>query len=142
MPGGNQPSNLEFGCRHAPSRGVADSSDKVKVIQARLLTTQSRQKSHTDRRVRDLVFLRVGDVTYELALPPGLSSIHQVFHVSMLKKYVSDGSHVIRWDSVMLDENLSYEEESIAILDRQIRKLRPKEIASLKVQWRGRPVDI
>ncbi|XP_059285135.1 uncharacterized protein LOC132038489 [Lycium ferocissimum] len=87
------------------------------------------------------IIQRVGDVTYELALPPGLSSVHSVFHVSMLKKYVSDGSHVIRWDSVMLDQNLSYKEESVAILDRQIRKLRSKEITYVKVQWRGRPVE-
>ncbi|XP_059301788.1 uncharacterized protein LOC132053691 [Lycium ferocissimum] len=83
----------------------------------------------------------VRDVVYELALPHGLSSVYLVFHVSMLKEYISDGSHVIRWDLVMLDQNLSYEEEPIAILDRQIRKLRSKEIASVKVQWRGRPVE-
>ncbi|XP_060181337.1 uncharacterized protein LOC132610944 [Lycium barbarum] len=50
-------------------------------------------------------------------------------------RYISNGSHVIRWDSVMLDQNLSYKEESIAILDHQIRKLRSKEIASVKFQW-------
>ncbi|XP_059313494.1 uncharacterized protein LOC132064509 [Lycium ferocissimum] len=55
------------------------------------------------------IIQRVGDVAYKLALPLGLSSV-PVFHVSMLKKYVSDGSHVIRWNSVMLDQNLSYEE--------------------------------
>ena len=41
----------------------------------------------------------------------------------------------------MLDENLTYEEEPIAILDRQVRKLRSKEIASVKVQWKHRPVE-
>ncbi|XP_059287608.1 uncharacterized protein LOC132040939 [Lycium ferocissimum] len=87
------------------------------------------------------IIQRVGDIVYELALPPGLSSVYLVFHVSMLKKYVSDGSHVIRWDSVMLDHNLSYEEEPAAILDRPIRKLRSKEITSVKVQWRGRSVE-
>ncbi|XP_059292458.1 uncharacterized protein LOC132045905 [Lycium ferocissimum] len=156
---------------------LRDSLDKVKIIQARLLTAQSWQKSYADWRVRDLVFMvgdhvllkvsplkgvmrfgkkgklnpryispfdmiqRVGDVAYELALPSGLSSVHLVFHVSMLKKYVSDGSHVIRWDLVMLDHNLSYEEEPIAILDCHIRKMRSKEIASVEVQWRGRSVE-
>ncbi|XP_059292580.1 uncharacterized protein LOC132046051 [Lycium ferocissimum] len=84
---------------------------------------------------------RIGEVAYELALPPGLSGVHPVFHVSMLKKYHSDGSYIIHWDSVLLDENLSYEEEPIAILDRQVRKLRTKEIASVKVQWKDRPVE-
>ena len=58
----------------------------------------------------------VGEVAYELALPPELSGVHPVFHVSMLKKYHGDGNYIIRWDSVLLDENLSYEEEPIAIL--------------------------
>ena len=87
------------------------------------------------------VLKRVGEVAYELALPPGLSGVHPVFHVTMLKKYHGDGNYIIRWDSVLLDENLSYEEEPIAILDRDVRKLRSKEIASIKVQWKNRPVE-
>ncbi|XP_049345409.1 uncharacterized protein LOC125809909 [Solanum verrucosum] len=84
---------------------------------------------------------RVGEVAYELALPPILSGAHLVFHVSMLKKHHGDGNYIIRWDSVLLDENLSYEEESIAILDREVRKLRSKEIASIKVQWKNQPAE-
>jgi hypothetical protein len=87
------------------------------------------------------VLKRVGVVAYELALPPRLSGVHPVFHVSMLKKYHGDGNYIIRWDSVLLDENLSYEEEPIAILDREVRKLRSREIASVKVQWRNRPIE-
>ena len=74
-------------------------------------------------------------------MPPGLSRVHPVFHVSMLKRYHGDGNYIIRWDSVLLDENLSYEEEPVAILDREIRKLRSREIASIKVQWKNRPVE-
>ena len=80
-------------------------------------------------------------MAYELALPPGLSGVHPVFHVSMLKRYHRDGNYIIRWDSVLLDENLSYEDEPVAILDREIRKLRSREIASIKVQWKNRPVE-
>ncbi|WMV53219.1 hypothetical protein MTR67_046604 [Solanum verrucosum] len=98
-------------------------------------------------RIRDMVLrgeakeASVGEVAYELALPPGLSGVHPVFHVSMLKKYHDDGNYIIRWDSVLLDENLSYEEEPVAILNREVRKLRSKEIASIKVQWKNRPVE-
>ncbi|XP_069145981.1 uncharacterized protein [Solanum lycopersicum] len=83
---------------------------------------------------------RVGEVAYELALPPGLSGVHPVFHVSMLKKYHGDENYIIRWDSVLLDENLSYEEEPVVILDREVRKLRSKEVASIKVQWKNQLV--
>ena len=67
--------------------------------------------------------------------------MHPIFHVSMLKKYHGDGNYIIRWDSILLDENLSYEEEPIAILDREVCKLRSKEIAAIKVQWKDRPVE-
>ena len=70
------------------------------------------------------VLKHVGEVAYELALPPGLSGVHPVFYVSMLKKYHGDGNYIIRWDSVLLDENLSYEEESVAILGREVHMLR------------------
>ena len=80
------------------------------------------------------VLKRVGKVAYELALPPRLSGVHPIFNVSMLERYHGDGNYIIRWDSVLLDENLSYEEEPVAILDREVRKLRSREIASIKVQ--------
>ncbi|XP_059279540.1 uncharacterized protein LOC132033550 [Lycium ferocissimum] len=70
------------------------------------------------------IFCCIGTVAYELALPLGLSGVQPVLHVSMLKTYHSDSSYIIRWDTVLLDENLSYEEEPIAILDRQEKKLR------------------
>ncbi|PHU23516.1 putative LRR receptor-like serine/threonine-protein kinase [Capsicum chinense] len=62
----------------------------------------------------------VGPVAYELALPSDLSAVHPVFHVSMLKRYYPDDSHVIQWDSVNLNQNLTFEEEPITILDRQV----------------------
>ncbi|XP_069150251.1 uncharacterized protein [Solanum lycopersicum] len=87
------------------------------------------------------VLKHMGEVAYELALPPGLSGVHSVFHVSMLKKYHGDGNYTIHRDSVLVDKNLSYEEEPIAILDREVRKSRSKEIASIKVQWKNHPIE-
>jgi hypothetical protein len=67
---------------------------------------------------------RVRVMAYRLALPPNLSSIHPVFHVSMLRKYLSDPSHVL-------------EDQPVEIVDRQVRKLRSKDITSMKVKWKG-----
>ncbi|WMV46499.1 hypothetical protein MTR67_039884 [Solanum verrucosum] len=75
----------------------------------------------------------VGSVAYRLALPPNLSGVHPVFHVSMLKRYHGDGDNIIKWNSIVLDKDLQYEKEPIAILDRDVRKLSTKEIKSVKV---------
>ncbi|KAK4706585.1 hypothetical protein R3W88_033848 [Solanum pinnatisectum] len=83
----------------------------------------------------------VGPVVYRLTLPPNLFGVHPVFHVSMLKRYHGDGDYIIKWDSIVLEKDLQYEEEPIAILDRDVRKLRTKEIKSVKVQWKHRPVE-
>ena len=80
---------------------------------------------------------KVGLVAYRLALPPELSSIHPVFHVSMLRKYLYDPSHVIKYQEVKVNDDLSYEEIPIAILGRQVKKLRSKEITLVKVLWRN-----
>ena len=55
------------------------------------------------------VLKRVGELAYELTLPRGLSGVHPIFHVSMLKRYHGDGNYIIRCGSVLFDENLSYE---------------------------------
>ncbi|XP_069149984.1 uncharacterized protein [Solanum lycopersicum] len=117
-----------------------DAMEQVRMIQYRLLTAQSRQKSYADRRVRALVFMEGDHVGLRLALPPSLSAVHPVFHVSMLRKYISDESHVLSLDSLELGPDLTFEEKPIAILDRQVRKLKTKEIASVKVQWKHRSV--
>ncbi|WMV37485.1 hypothetical protein MTR67_030870 [Solanum verrucosum] len=84
---------------------------------------------------------RIGNVTYELELPPALSAVHPVFHISMLKKCMGDPSLIIPTENIGIKDNLSYEEVPVEILDRQVRKLRTKEVASVKVLWRNRFVE-
>ena len=84
------------------------------------------------------ILSREGEVANKLALRPSFSAVHPVIHVSMLQKYIPDESHVLSLDSVELSPDLTFEEEPIAILDRQVRKLRTKEIDSVKVQWKHR----
>jgi len=68
-------------------------------------------------------------------LPPSLANIHNIFHVSQLRKYVLDPSHIIGSDSVQVKENLSFEVRPIKILDSQRKQLRGKDIPMVKVLW-------
>ncbi|WMV23778.1 hypothetical protein MTR67_017163 [Solanum verrucosum] len=83
------------------------------------------------------ILARVGVVAYRLALPLELSLVHSIFHVSMLRKYIPDPSHVLKASNIQLDENLTYEEEPVFIMDKQVRKLRLKEMATMKVAWKN-----
>ncbi|KAL5543351.1 hypothetical protein UlMin_007135 [Ulmus minor] len=84
---------------------------------------------------------RVGKVAYRLALPPDLSSVHNVFHVSMLKKYVPDPTHVLEHEPIEVHEDLTYEEQPVQVLDRKEKKLRNKAIPLVKVLWRNHKVE-
>ena len=60
---------------------------------------------------------RINVVAYRLVLPPDMSPVHPVFHVSMLRKYISDHSHVLQPHGVEVNEDLTYKEESVAIVN-------------------------
>ena len=78
---------------------------------------------------------RIGEVEYRLRLPPELARIHDVFHVSMLRKYIADPSHVLRDQPVELKEDLTYEESPVQIVDRKDQVLWNKVIPLVKVLW-------
>ena len=59
---------------------------------------------------------RIREVAYRLALPPALSKVHDVFHVSLLRKYMRDPSHVISYEQLSVDPQLVYEEKPVMIL--------------------------
>ena len=65
------------------------------------------------------ILKRVGPLVYRLALPSEIEKIHNVFHVSQLRKYVPDPSHVLNYSPLQIQEYLSYTEEPIQILDRK-----------------------
>ena len=64
-----------------------------------------------------LITKQVGNVAYKLELPDSLSIIHPLFHVSLLKKYVLDKSHVLKDKLIQLDQRLTYKEKPIAIVN-------------------------
>ena len=84
---------------------------------------------------------RVGNVAYKLALPQELAYVHNVFHVSMLKKYISDSSHVLNHEPIEVHEDLTYEERPVRMLAREEKVLRNKVIPLVKVLWRNHEVE-
>ena len=60
---------------------------------------------------------RVGTVAYRLSLPPSMSGVHEVFHVSMLRKYTPDPARVVDWGQIEVDIDGTLEEGPVCILD-------------------------
>ncbi|XP_073057265.1 uncharacterized protein [Primulina eburnea] len=78
---------------------------------------------------------RLEALAYRVALPPKLAGVHNVFHISMLRKHMSNPSHFLNFEPLQFSPNLSYEERPTQILGRQERNLRNKVIKMVKVKW-------
>ncbi|XP_073061817.1 uncharacterized protein [Primulina eburnea] len=76
---------------------------------------------------------RIGTVAYFLSLPENISGIHNVFHVSQLRQFKVDSSQLIDHQQIDLQENLTYEEQTMKILDQRIKELRGRPIQLIKV---------
>ncbi|XP_023002961.1 uncharacterized protein LOC111496707 [Cucurbita maxima] len=83
------------------------------------------------------VLERIGPVAYRLALPPTLAAVHNVFHLSMLRKYNPDPTHIIDHETLPIRKDLSYEEKPIGIMTHDVRRLRRMEIPLVKVLWKN-----
>ncbi|XP_016747384.1 uncharacterized protein [Gossypium hirsutum] len=83
------------------------------------------------------IFRRVGSVAYQLELPLELDHIHDVFHVSMLRQYQSDPSHILPVEKIEVRSAMTFEEEPVQILDRKVKVLRRKTISLIKVLWQN-----
>ncbi|GJW91082.1 putative reverse transcriptase domain-containing protein [Tanacetum coccineum] len=84
------------------------------------------------------ILKRVGPVAYKLELPEELSNVHSTFHVSNLKKCLSDESLVIPMKELRLDDKLNFVEEPIEIMDREVKQLRQSRIPIVKVRWNSK----
>ena len=84
---------------------------------------------------------RVGTVAYRLALPPGMSGVHEVFHVSMLWTYTPDPAHVVDWREIEVDTDGTFEEGLVCIMDNQDQVLRRKAVRLVRVLWQHRGVE-
>ena len=88
------------------------------------------------------IMKKIGEVAYKLALPPEMSRIHDVFHVSQLKRFYRDSDDkpnppIVPISEVNLEEDLTFCAEPVKILDTQERLLRRKKILMVRVIWKG-----
>ena len=79
------------------------------------------------------IFECVGQVAYRLALPPKMSGVHDVFHVSMLRGCAHNLTHEIDFSDIEVNNNVTYNEGPVRVLDREVKKLRNKEIPLVKI---------
>ena len=87
------------------------------------------------------ILKRIGTVAYRLALPPSMSAVHEVFHVSMLRKYTSDPAHVVDWGQIEVDTDETFEEGPVCIVDSRDQVLRRKSVRLVRVLWRHYGVE-
>ncbi|GKG29092.1 hypothetical protein Tco_0416457, partial [Tanacetum coccineum] len=77
---------------------------------------------------------RIGLVDYRLRLPEDLNSVHYTFHVSDLKKCLVDANLRVPLDEIKVDKTLHFVNEPVEIMDREIKKLKHRKIAPVKVR--------
>ena len=108
----------------------------LKVLPWRKILWFGKKRNPSPRFIRLYEILEIiGPVAYHFALPPELAKLHNVFHVSMLRKYRSDESHILPVQDVQVQSDFPYDEESISILAREVKQLRNKQVPLVKVLW-------
>ncbi|GKD24149.1 hypothetical protein Tco_1230363, partial [Tanacetum coccineum] len=128
---------------------VQETTDKVVLIMERLKAARDRQKSYVDNRrkplefdVGDQVLLEVspwkGLVAYRWRLLQELSSVHDIFYVSNLKKCLAGANLHVPLEEIKVDKTLRFVEEPVVIMDREIKKMKRSRIPIVKVRWNSK----
>ncbi|GKD08797.1 hypothetical protein Tco_1188482, partial [Tanacetum coccineum] len=115
---------------------IHETTEKIVQIRQRLQAARDRQR----RKLNPWyigpfkILERIGLVAYKLELPEELSNIHSTFHVSNLKKCLSDESLVIPMKELWLDDKLNFVEEPVEIMDQKVKQLKQSRINIVKVR--------
>ncbi|GKF31452.1 hypothetical protein Tco_0101250, partial [Tanacetum coccineum] len=106
---------------------IHETTEKIGQIKQRIQVACDREKSYADVRPK------VGTVAYRLELPQQLSRVHSTFHVSNLKKCLSDEPLAVPLDEIQIDDKLCFVEEPVEIMDREVKRLKQSRIPIIKV---------
>ncbi|GJY44273.1 putative reverse transcriptase domain-containing protein [Tanacetum coccineum] len=122
---------------------VQETTDKEVLIKEKLKAARDHQRSYADNRLKPLEFEvgdrpfeileRIGPVAYRLRLPEELSGVHDTFHVSNLKKCLADASLHVPLDEIKVDKTLRFVEESVEIMDREVKRLKCSRMVVVRV---------
>ena len=135
-----QKSYTDVGCR--PLEFEVGDHVFLKVMPKRGVVRFGKRGKLSPRFIRPFEILeRIGTVVYRLALPPSMSGVHEVFHVSMLRKYTPDPTHVVNWGQIEVDCDETFEEGPVCILDSRDQVLRRKTVRLVRVLWRHYGVE-
>ncbi|GKD01615.1 putative reverse transcriptase domain-containing protein [Tanacetum coccineum] len=127
---------------------IHETTKKIVQIRQRLQAARDRQRSVIRFRKRGKLNPRyigpfkilkwIGPVAYKLEFIEELSNVHSTFHISNLKKYLSDESHVIPMKELRLDDKLNFVEEPVEIMDREVKQLKQSSIPIINVKWNSK----
>ena len=84
---------------------------------------------------------RIGVVAYRLALPPSMSGVHELFHVSMLRKYTPGPALVVDWGQIEVHTDGTFEGGPVCIVDSRDQVLRRKTVRLVRVLWQHYGVE-
>ena len=114
----------------------------LKVMPKRGVVRFGKREKLSPRHIRLFEVLeRVGTVAHRLDLPPSLSSVNAVFHVSMLRKYTPDPTHVVDWGELIVYTNGTFEEGPMRIMGSQDQVLQSKTMRLVKVLWQHHGIE-
>ncbi|GKF81312.1 hypothetical protein Tco_0239914, partial [Tanacetum coccineum] len=124
---------------------VQETTEKIIQIKQINQAARDQQKSYTNLKrkpmefqVGDKVMLKVRFVAYKLELPQELSRVHNMFHVSNLKKFYADEPLFVLLDGLHIDDKLHFVKEPLEIIDREVKQLKQSRIPIVKVRWNSR----
>ena len=128
--------------RHRPLEFEVGDHVFLKVIPKRGVVRFGKRGKLSPRFIGPFEILEsIGIVAYRLDLPPNMSGIHEVFHVSMLRKYTPDPAHVVDWGQIEVDTDGTFEEGPVFILDSRDQVLRCKTVKLVRLLWRHYGVE-